>query len=119
MACGFYYWEESGRHGTLALQPIRNHCTKYNAKEPANWVGAEAIIEDWISYCPRVVELTDQPANTKETCLIHKKEHETEIAGMNGLDSQGVVLQGKSADTLEHDLGAVVSLAVSFKKTPW
>lgn len=57
-------------------------------KELASLIVAQVIIEDGISYSPRVSEHTDQRAVTKETCLTHKKEQETGAARLNDLSSQ-------------------------------
>lgn len=79
-------------------------------------VGAEAIIEHGILSTTRVVELTDQLAATKKTCLTYEKKHETEVAGLNDLASQRVLLQQKTADTLKHASRAVVSLVAVLKR---
>lgn len=48
--------------------------------------------------------------------MAHTKEHRTEVAWLNGLVSERLLLQRKTADRLEHGSGAVGSLAESLKK---
>lgn len=47
--------------------------------------------------------------------MTHKKRHETEVTGLNGLASQKILLQRKNADALSHTSGAVVSLLASLE----
>lgn len=48
--------------------------------------------------------------------MAHEKEQETNIAWLNDLAFQGILLQEKPADTLVYPLGAVVSLAASKRR---
>lgn len=93
-----------------ALQAIQDLCTKYNVKELSSLVDAHAIIKDRISSIRRVVEFSDQIAETKETGLDHTKKHETEVALLNSLVSHRMLLQGKPDETLGHASGAIVFL---------
>lgn len=72
---------------------MRDLRTKYSVKEPADLIEAQTIIEDGTSSIPRVVELTDQLAETEEKSLTHKKEHETVVARFNDLASELILLQ--------------------------
>lgn len=64
---------------------------------------------------PKAVELIDQLAETEEPHWTHNKEHETKVVWLNYLASQRILLQQKTADTLAHALGPVVSLPASLK----
>lgn len=55
----------------------------------------------------------DQLAETRDTCLTHKKEDETEVARWNDLASYGILLQRKTAHKLEHTADALNCLAAS------
>lgn len=72
MEWDFYDLQDSGRRCAPALQTIWDVYTRYNFKEPPDLVEALAIIENGVYSIPRVMELTDQLAETKETCLSHK-----------------------------------------------
>lgn len=116
MVYDFHNLQDSDRHGTPALQTVRDLCTKYNFQEPADLAGGQAILEDGISFISRVVDLTDQLAKTKKTCSTYKKEQEIYSARLNDRASQRIPLQKKTADTLTHASRAVISLAVSLKR---
>lgn len=48
--------------------------------------------------------------------MAHTKVHDTKAARLNGLASQRMMLQRKTADTLRQALGALVPLAASLQK---
>lgn len=60
--------------------------------------------------------LSNQLTETKQTFATHKKEYEIELIRPNDLAPQQIILQQKTADTLAHSSGAVVSLAKSSER---
>lgn len=102
--------------GTPALKAVQNLCTKYNVKKYPSWINAQATVEDGVSPVSLVVYFKNEIVKKKETSLTHRMVHETRVAPLNDLASQGILLQRKTADTLANASGAAASLAASLKR---
>lgn len=83
---------------------------------PGTLFAARSIIEDKISSIQRVVELTDPYAEVSMTFEAHAKKYETEVSLLTDNAPQHTFIRRKTADTLIHALGTVVSLSASPKK---
>lgn len=77
------------------LETVRVLCNKYEAQEPPNLPGAQAIIEEGIKSISRVVELTDQLTDTQETYPPHEKVEKAKCARLRDLASQRLLLHGR------------------------
>lgn len=88
-----------GQQSTPAWKGILDLCIDYNVKEPSGLVIAQHIIEYSISSIPRVVEITDPLAKTREMDLPHAKNHEAKVTRLNYLVPQQMLLQQNTADT--------------------
>lgn len=113
MAWHFLDLQDYYRQGTSALQAIRIPFRKYNVKEPADFVGPQTIITDHPSPILRIVGPTYQLFETRDHCLTHRKDHETEAPRLNDLTSQRLLLPQNNADTYE-DVSGVSLLCLPF-----
>lgn len=92
MAWDFHELRASGRRVMPALQSNLDHCRNYNVREQINLVETQVITEEEITAILRAVELTDQLAETKETCSTYMKEHKTEATWLTDLLFRKVLL---------------------------
>lgn len=81
----FGYLHDSSHRDTPALPAIRDLYTRFDVNKLSCLIDPQAIIKDWISFIPMVVELPDQLAETKNMSLAHSKEHHPEVARLHGL----------------------------------
>lgn len=108
---------KGGAHQVVSsIQAIRGFCTKYNVYEPGTFVAAQSIIEDRISSIPGVAEVTHQLAQVRKTCETHERKYEAEVSLLTDIATQHTLIQQKTADTLAHASGIVVSLARFLRK---